>query len=156
MKIFDEIIKERKRFLASSYLMRGQDDLERLLKTLQEHFQLIQLTSFERLAKNNQEKKSAIELFEMSNSELKNLNKTLELLTLDEEDVRYDIFTKIYAMLYDNIQLRMKNNKLSARVLTLSQFKVFETAQLKVEKENAEKVVKAQEMMLGMAKQLSD
>lgn len=41
MKIFHEVISERKRFLISSYLMRGQDDLEKLLQTLNDHFYLI-------------------------------------------------------------------------------------------------------------------
>ena len=37
---------------------------------------------------------------------------------MDEEDVRYDIFSMIYDMLFDNIQLRIKQNKLSGRILT--------------------------------------
>jgi hypothetical protein len=64
----------------SSYLMRGQDDLEQILHTLHDHFYLIKLTSFEHLAKNNPDNKSAKELLDLSNNELKNLNKTLELL----------------------------------------------------------------------------
>lgn len=39
---------------------------------------------------------------------------------MDEEDVRYDVFSMIYDMLFDNIELRVKQNKLSARVLSLS------------------------------------
>jgi len=79
-KIFQEVINERKRFLMSSYLMRGQDDLEQILQTLHDHFYLIKLTSFEHLAKNNPENKCAKDLLDFSNYELKNLNKTLELL----------------------------------------------------------------------------
>ena len=37
---------------------------------------------------------------------------------MDEEDVRYDIFSMIYDMLFDNVQLRIKQNKLSGRILT--------------------------------------
>lgn len=40
---------------------------------------------------------------------------------MDEEDVRYDVFNSIYNMLHDNIQLRMKNNKLSKRILSQSE-----------------------------------
>ena len=36
---------------------------------------------------------------------------------MDEEDVRYDVFSMIYEMLFDNIQLRVKQNKLSSRML---------------------------------------
>ena len=54
MKIFKEVIDERKRFLRGSYLMKGQDDLEQTLETLFDHFKLIKLTSFEELARNNQ------------------------------------------------------------------------------------------------------
>jgi len=56
----------------------------------------------------------------MSNNELKQLSKTLELLQMDEDDVRYEVFAMIYDMLFDNIQLRVKQNKLSARVLSQS------------------------------------
>ena len=37
---------------------------------------------------------------------------------MDEEDVRFDVFSMIYDMLFDNIELRGKQNKLSARVLS--------------------------------------
>ena len=120
-KIFEEVIKERKRFLMSAYLMKGQDDLEQILETLHSHFKHIQLTSFETLARDNKENKSAKELLEQSTSELKMLAKTLELLQMDEEDVRYEVFVMIYDMLFDNIQLRVKQNKLSGRVLAQSQ-----------------------------------
>mgnify|MGYP001235445545 FL=1 len=43
----------------SSYLMKGQDDLEMILETLHDHFKLIKLTSFEELARNNHENMSA-------------------------------------------------------------------------------------------------
>lgn len=92
----------------SSYLMKGQDDLEQILETLHDHFNFIKLTSFEQLAKTNPEHLSAKQLLEHSTSELKNLAKTLELLQMDEEDVRYDVFAMIYDMLFDNIQLRVK------------------------------------------------
>ena len=39
-------------------------------------------------------------------------------MKMDEEDVRYDVFNFIYNMLHDNIQLRIKNNKLSKRIMT--------------------------------------
>ena len=61
---------------------------------------------------------SGIEILEHSNKELKRLNEELNLLKMDEEDVRYDVFNSIYNMLHDNIQLRMKNNKLSKRILS--------------------------------------
>ena len=54
IRIFKEVIDERRRFLRGSYLMKGQDDLELILETLYDHFKLIQLTSFEELARNNQ------------------------------------------------------------------------------------------------------
>ena len=79
-KIYNEITIERKRFLVSSYLMKGQDDLEMILETLHDHFKSIKLTSFEELAKNNHENKSAKQLLDSSNTELKQLQKTLELL----------------------------------------------------------------------------
>lgn len=88
--------------------MKGQDDLEKILETLHDHFKLVRLTSFEELARNNQENMSAKQLLDFSNNELRQLAKTLELLQMDEEDVRYDVFEMIYEMLFDNIQLRVK------------------------------------------------
>lgn len=44
----------------------------------------------------------------MSNNELRMLSKQLDLLRIDEEDVRYDVFQMIYEMLFDNIELRIK------------------------------------------------
>lgn len=127
-KIFQEVIKERRRFLMSSYLMKGQDDLEQILESLHDHFKSIQLTSFEELARNNHENLSAKQLLDHSSSELIQLAQTLELLQMDEEDVRYDVFCKIYDMLFDNIQLRVKQNKLSSRLLTQSQLNLDKTA----------------------------
>ena len=88
--------------------MKGIDDLEKILETLRDHFELIRLTSFEELARNNTQNKSAKELLDLSNNELRILAKQLDLLRLDEEDVRYDVFQVIYEMLNDNIELRMK------------------------------------------------
>jgi len=45
---------------------------------------------------------------DLSNGELKQLSKTLQMLQLDEEDVRYDVFSMIYDMLLDNVHLRVK------------------------------------------------
>ena len=59
----------------TNYLMKGIDDLEKILETLKDHFQLVQLTSFEELARNNPENKSAKELLDMSNNELRILSK---------------------------------------------------------------------------------
>jgi|TARA_B110000285_G_C15111105_1_gene611168 hypothetical protein len=58
-EIFLEVKQERRRFLMSSYLMKGQDDLEMILETLHENFNSIKLTSFEELARYNTENKSA-------------------------------------------------------------------------------------------------
>jgi len=58
-KIYREVKQERRRFLMSNYLMKGTDDLEKILETLKDHFQLIKLTSFEELARNNYENMSA-------------------------------------------------------------------------------------------------
>ena len=43
---------------------------------------------------------------------------------MDEDDVRYDIFKMIYEMIFDNIKLRIKINKLSTRILSLASIKV--------------------------------
>ena len=95
-----------------------------ILETLHDHFRLIKLTSFEELARNNTENFSAKQLLDLSNNELKQLSKTLDMLQLDEEDVRYDVFSMIYDMLLDNVHLRVKQNKLSARVLSQSQLNI--------------------------------
>ena len=89
-----------------------------ILETLHDHFKLIKLTSFEELARNNSMNLSAKALLELSNKELKQLARTLDLLKMDEDDVRFDIFSMIYDMLFDNVQLRIKQNKLSGRILT--------------------------------------
>lgn len=76
----------------SSYVMKGQEDLEMILETLHDHFKLIKHTSFEELARSNSMNMSAKQLLELSNKELKQLAGTLDKLQMDEEDVRYDIF----------------------------------------------------------------
>lgn len=95
-----------------------------ILETLHDHFKLVKLTSFEDLARNNVENLSAKQLLEMSTEELKHLAKNLEILQIDEEDVRYDVFTMVYDMLFDNIQLRVKQNGLSQRLLAQSQLNI--------------------------------
>ena len=107
--------------------MKGQDDLEALLETLHDHFKIIKQTSFENLVRNNQENHGAKEIIEISNNELQRLAKDLRLLKLDEEDVRYDIFEMIYEMLFDNIMLRVKQNKLSSRVIAQSTINIDKT-----------------------------
>lgn len=97
--------------------MNGQDDLEALLETLHDHFRIIKQTSFEDLVRNNVDNLNAREVLEISNRELQRLAKELQLFQLDEEDVRYDVFQMIYEMIYDNIMLRVKQNKLSSRIL---------------------------------------
>ena len=74
-----------------------------ILETLHDHFKLIKLTSFEELARNNSMNMSAKQLLDLSNKELKQLARTLDLLKMDEEDVRFDIFSMIYDMLFDNV-----------------------------------------------------
>jgi hypothetical protein len=74
-----------------------------ILETLHDHFKLIKLTSFEELARNNSMNLSAKMLLELSNKELKQLARTLDLLKMDEDDVRFDIFSMIYDMLFDNV-----------------------------------------------------
>ncbi len=46
---------------------------------------------------------------------------------MDEEDVRYDVFNVIYDMIFDNIDLRTKLNKLSLRVLDQSSMNIDKT-----------------------------
>ena len=111
------MIQERKRFLVTSYLMRRQDDLENTLRALYQHFQLVKLTSTEELSRNNPENLSAAQLIEHSNKELNVLLKQLQLNQMDEEEVRYDVFNVIYDMIFDNIDLRVKLNKMQVRVL---------------------------------------
>jgi hypothetical protein len=38
------------------------------------------------------------------------MERDLDLLRIEEEDVRFDIFNQIYEMIYDNINLRKKIN----------------------------------------------
>ena len=46
---------------------------------------------------------------------------------MDEEDVRYEVFKTIYDMIYDNISLRVKMNKLSGRILNQASLNVDKT-----------------------------
>ena len=45
--IYKNILEERKRYKVSEYIKRSQDDLERILSTLHQHFENVKLTSFE-------------------------------------------------------------------------------------------------------------
>ena len=66
-------------------------------------------------------------MLDISNMELQRLSKELNLFKLDEEDVRYDVFEMIFEMLQDNILLRVKQNKLSSRILSQSQLNIDKT-----------------------------
>ena len=68
--IFLEVINERKHFLKTNYLMKGQDDLEQILESLHDHWKFVKLTSFEQLARENPSNLSAKQLLEESNSKL--------------------------------------------------------------------------------------
>ena len=46
---------------------------------------------------------------------------------MDEDDVRYDVFNVIYDMIFDNIDLRTKMNKLGMRVLDLASMDIDKT-----------------------------
>ena len=61
----------------NAYLMKNQDDLERILETLYEHFQTVQKTSFEQMSLDNLDFVGAKELLGRSNKELKRLVKEL-------------------------------------------------------------------------------
>jgi hypothetical protein len=50
--------------------MKGEEDFEQILESLHDHFKLIQLTSFENLARNNSDNLTAKRLIELSNLEL--------------------------------------------------------------------------------------
>lgn len=64
---------------------------------------------------------------ETSTRELRQLAKTLNLLEIEEDDIRYDVFSMIYEMLFDNIELRVKQNKLNTRILGQSQLTLDKT-----------------------------
>ena len=46
---------------------------------------------------------------------------------MDEEDIRFDVFNQIYSMIIDNIDLRIKLNKMSGRVLAQASLNVDKT-----------------------------
>jgi ADP-dependent phosphofructokinase/glucokinase len=73
--------------------------MESILETLYDHFKLIMLTGFDHLVRTNPNQKSAKDLLATSNDELANLEKTLKLLIIDDEDVRHGTFVMIYGML---------------------------------------------------------
>ena len=106
------------------YMNTGQEDFEQILQTLHEHFKLIQLTSFEELTQNNRENKNAKQLLELSNKEINQLETDLELMKIEEEDVRYDIFIMIFEMITDNINLRKRQNKLYLRLINQTELSI--------------------------------
>ena len=106
------------------YMNTGQEDFEQILQTLHEHFKLIQLTSFEELTQNNRENKNAKQLLELSNKEINQLETDLELMKIEEEDVRYDIFIMIFEMITDNINLRKRLNKLYLRLINQTELSI--------------------------------
>lgn len=110
LRIYENILAERKRSLANAYLAKSQEDLERILKTLNEHFQLVQLTSFETMSKDNADQSGSKEILFKSNKELKRVMRELNHQKIEKDDIRYDIFKMIYEMIADNIVLRLKIN----------------------------------------------
>jgi hypothetical protein len=48
----------------------------------------------------------------------------MELMKIEEEDVRHDIFKMIYEMITDNINLRKKQNKLYLRLIAQSELSI--------------------------------
>ena len=98
-----------------------------ILESLNDSFKMIKLTSFEELARQNTENFTAKDLLDQSNIELKQIAKALDILKMDEDDIRHDVFSIIYEMLLDNIELRVKQNKLNLRVLNQAQLSLDKT-----------------------------
>ena len=117
VKIYESLLSERKRILVNSYLMKNQDDLERILETLHQHFQFVQGTSFDSLAKDNLDYVGSRAVLSKSNTELRRLLKELTQQKLEKDDLRYDIFKMIYEMIEDDIQLRLKLNNYAEGIL---------------------------------------
>lgn len=46
---------------------------------------------------------------------------------MEEEDIRYDVFTMIYEMLFDNIELRVRLNKVSGRLISQATLNIDKT-----------------------------
>jgi chromosome segregation ATPase len=109
-RIYTRIKEERKKTLVNEYLMKNQDDLEKILETLYMHFQHVQRTAFESMSRDNLDFVGSKEILIRSNNELKRLSKELNSYKMEKDDIRYDIFKMIYDMIQDNINLRLKVN----------------------------------------------
>ena len=88
---------------------------------------MVRKTSLDELSRNNSEHLSAHDLLRYSNQELTGLLKTLKLQQMDVEDIRFDVFDQIYSMIIDNIDLRIKLNKMSGRILSQASLNVDKT-----------------------------
>jgi len=73
------------------------------------HFEAVKLTSIESLGKQGGSLGSR-ELLKKSNTELKRLLKEIESQRLEKDDLRYEVFSRIVAMLEDDIQVRLDVN----------------------------------------------
>ena len=87
------------------------------METLYQHFQLVQLTAFENLSKDNLDYVGSREVLTKSNNELRRLLKELNSQKLEKDDLRYDIFKMIYEMIVDDINLRLKLNNYAEGIL---------------------------------------
>ena len=58
-------------------------------------------------------------------------------MKMDEDDIRHDVFSIIYEMLLDNIELRVKQNKLNLRILNQAQLSLDKTVHNYLCNENA-------------------
>ena len=62
------------------------------------------------MSKDNLDYVGSKEILAKSNSELNRLMKELNQQKIEKDDIRYDIFSMIYEMILDNINLRLKQN----------------------------------------------
>ena len=70
-------MEEKRRTIKNTYLIKNQDDLEKILETLHTHFLMVKRTSFEEMSRDNVEFLGAKEIIRKSNTELNRLQKEL-------------------------------------------------------------------------------
>eukprot|EP01022_Parablepharisma_sp_SALTPOND_P029126 TRINITY_DN72625_c0_g1_i1.p1 TRINITY_DN72625_c0_g1~~TRINITY_DN72625_c0_g1_i1.p1 ORF type:complete len:365 (-),score=81.17 TRINITY_DN72625_c0_g1_i1:98-1192(-) len=107
---YDQFCKNMASFANRKALAIEKPKLEQMMEELKDHYEQIKATSLLELQKKYGFSTSVKELVKQSNEKLNKLENIPLKLKFEKSDLRYDIFTKIWEMIMDNITIRKQLN----------------------------------------------
>lgn len=118
---YQEILKERKRYIAYEYMKLNHTDIQELIDMLKTQFENIKLTDLNELCNENAKGEGLVASIEKSQDELEKIRAELEKFPIQEDDLRIDFFRLIRDILLDDISKRLDlNHQISSTIIKTS------------------------------------